>query len=135
MRTKAKPAEKSPAPPKSKIPRLVEPAQTIADDAEDKPRGGIQSLGRAFAILEEVARHREGIGLAELSKRVRLHNSTAFHLVKTMVSLGYIRQEKDTKRYRVGRPLFALAASALDELEMVNLATPVLQDLSPETGE
>jgi DNA-binding IclR family transcriptional regulator len=52
-----------------------------------------------------------------------------------MVSLGYIRQELDTKRYRVGRPLFALAASALDEIEMVNLATPVLEDLSRESGE
>jgi IclR family KDG regulon transcriptional repressor len=135
-RTKAKPAEKAPAPPKSKIARLVEPVQTdIDDDAEDKQRGGIQSLGRAFAILEEVARHREGIGLADLSKRVGLHNSTAFHLVKTMVSLGYIRQEKDTKRYRVGRPLFALAASSLDEIEMVNVATPVLEDLARDTGE
>jgi len=49
--------------------------------------------------------------------------------------LGYLRQERNTKRYRVGRPLFALAASALDEIEMVNLATPVLEDLSRETGE
>ncbi len=94
----------------------------------------MQSLGRAFGILEEVARHREGINLADLSKRVGLHNSTTFHLVKTMVSLGYIRQEKD-KRYRVGRPLFALAASSLDEIEMVNLATPILEELSRETGE
>jgi DNA-binding IclR family transcriptional regulator len=85
--------------------------------------------------LEEIARSREGIGLAELSKRVGLHNSTAFHLVKTMVSLGYVRQLKDSKRYRVGRPLFALAASALDEIEMMSLATPVLEDLSRETGE
>jgi DNA-binding IclR family transcriptional regulator len=52
-----------------------------------------------------------------------------------MVSLGYIRQEKDSKRYRVGRPLFALAASSLDEIEMVNVATPILEDLSRETGE
>ena len=136
LRAKAKPAEKAPAPLKSKIARPVEPARAdIDDDAEDKQRGGIQSLGRAFAILEEVARHREGIGLADLSKRVGLHNSTAFHLVKTMVSLGYIRQEKDTKRYRVGRPLFALAASSLDEIEMVNVATPVLEDLARDTGE
>jgi DNA-binding IclR family transcriptional regulator len=52
-----------------------------------------------------------------------------------MVSLGYLRQEKDSKRYRVGRPLFALAAGALDEIEMVNLATPLLEELSRETGE
>jgi DNA-binding IclR family transcriptional regulator len=31
--------------------------------------------------------------------------------------------------------LFALAASALDEVEMVSLATPVLEELSRETGE
>lgn len=116
--------------------RIVQSSEpTIDDEAEDRQRGGVQSLGRAFAILEEIARHREGIGLADLSKRVGLHNSTTFHLAKTMVSLGYIRQERDTKRYRVGRPLFALAASALDEIEMVNLATPVLEDLSRETGE
>jgi len=97
--------------------------------------GGVQSIGRGFAIMEEIARNRDGIGLAELSKRVGLHNSTTFHLVKTMVSLGYVRQLKDSKRYRIGRPLFALAASALDEVEMVSLATPVLDDLARETGE
>ena len=118
---------------KAGIARLVA-ARDIDDDAEERQRVGVQSLGRAFGILEEVARHREGINLADLSKRVGLHNSTTFHLVKTMVSLGYIRQEKD-KRYRVGRPLFALAASSLDEIEMVNLATPILEDLSRATGE
>jgi len=135
-RTKLKPSEKPASPRKAVVARLVQPsAATIDDDAEDRQRGGVQSLGRAFSILEEVARHREGIGLAELSKLVGLHNSTTFHLAKTMVSLGYMRQERDSKRYRVGRPLFALAASALDEIEMVNLATPVLEDLSRETGE
>jgi len=87
--------------------RAVEPPD-IDDDVEEKARGGVQSIGRAFAILEEVARNRDGIGLADLSKRVGLHNSTTFHLVRTMVSLGYIRQIKDSKRYRIGRPLFAL---------------------------
>jgi IclR family transcriptional regulator, KDG regulon repressor len=135
-RTKPKPSEKPATPRKAAVARLVQStAATIDDDAEDRQRSGVQSLGRAFAILEEVARHREGIGLAELSKLVGLHNSTTFHLAKTMVSLGYMRQERDSKRYRVGRPLFALAASALDEIEMVNLATPVLEDLSRETGE
>jgi len=106
------------------------------DDAERAPRvGGVQSLGRAFAILEAIARHRDGITLAELSKSVGLHTSTTFHLVRTLVSLGYVRQVADGKRYRIGRPLFVLAASALDEVEMVSLATPLLEDLARETGE
>jgi len=135
-RPKQRTAEKPASPRKAAVARLVTPPQRdIDDEAEDRQRVGVQSLGRAFAILEEVARHREGIGLAELSKLVGLHNSTTFHLAKTLVSLGYLRQEKESKRYRIGRLLFALAANALDEIEMVNVATPVLEELSRETGE
>jgi len=125
--------------PKSKA--ASRPARAVSRPATPRsldaasPRGGVQSLARAFSILEEIARNRDGIGLADLAKRVGLHNSTAFHLVRTLVSLGYVRQMKDSKRYRVGRPLFALAASALDEVEMVSLATPILEELSRETGE
>lgn len=108
-----------------------------ADPAEakvQKERVGVQSLERAFGLLEAIARARQGIGLAELSKKVGLHNSTTFHLVKTMVALGYIRQDRD-KRYRIGRALFALAAGSLDEVELVSLAIPVLEDLTEATGE
>src|SRR5471030_3243793 len=113
--------------------KILPPEEKVRDPA--KERGGVQSIVRAFAIAEEIARNREGIGLAELSKRVGLHNSTTFHLVKTMVTLGYVRQLKDSKRYRIGRPLFALAASALDELEMMSIATPILEQLSRDTCE
>src|SRR5487761_2591379 len=75
-----------------------------------KEHGGVQSIARAFAIAEEIARNRDGIGLAELSKRVGLHNSTTFHLVKTMVQLGY-------------------------ESQLVSVATPVLEKLTSATGE
>ena len=140
MRSRAKPKSRvdraRPVRAGGAIARVVKnPLSDIDDDVEDRARGGVQSIGRAFAILEEVARNRDGIGLADLSKKVGLHNSTTFHLVKTMVSLGYIRQLKDSKRYRIGRPLFALAASALDEMEMVSMAMPVLDDLSRATGE
>jgi IclR family transcriptional regulator, KDG regulon repressor len=117
-------------------PRSGEFGGTGEDHGGEGARGGgIQSLERAFSILEEVARNRDGISLSELSKRVELHNSTTFHLVRTMVSLGYISQSKDSKRYHIGRRLFTLAAGALDEIELVNLATPVLESLTRATGE
>jgi DNA-binding IclR family transcriptional regulator len=93
-----------------------------------KERGGVQSIERAFAIVEEVARHREGIRLGALSRRVGLHTSTAFHLVKTMLLLGYLRQMPDDKTYRLGTPLFRLAASCLDEVEMTAIAKSILED-------
>jgi DNA-binding IclR family transcriptional regulator len=107
----------------------------VVPAAAPKERGGIQSLERAFAILEEVARNKEGINLADLSKAVGLHNSTTFHLVKTMVQLGYVSQARDSKRYRIGARLFTLAAGALEENALLAVATPVLESLTRETGE
>lgn len=107
----------------------------MKDDTPRERGGGIQSLERAFAILEEVARNRDGINLAELSKNVGLHNSTTFHLVKTMAQLGYVSQVRDSKRYRIGSKLFTLAAGALDESTLLALATPVLESLTAATGE
>lgn len=106
-----------------------------ASTAPGKEHGGVQSIARAFAIVEEIARNREGIGLAELSKRVGLHNSTTFHLVKTMVQLGYVSQLADSRKYRIGRRMFTLAAGALDEIELVSVATPILEKLTGATGE
>jgi len=113
--------------------KKIVPDETPA--TAQKERGGIQSLERAFAILEEVARNREGINLADLSKAVGLHNSTTFHLVKTMAQLGYLSQVRDSKRYRVGSRLFTLAAGALEENSFLALATPVLETLTGETGD
>lgn len=103
--------------------------------ADTRERGGIQSLERAAAILDAVARHPEGIGLAELSTQLGLHTSTAFHLIKTLVQLGFLSQMAENKRYRIGSRLFVLAAGALDENALLAQATPILERLSEETGE
>ena len=113
------------------------PAVTVAlsGGEERREKGGIQSVERAFGILEQIARSPSGATLSEVSKQLGLHSSTVFHLVQTLVSLGYVRQMRDTKRYRVGRPLFALAAASNDDAELVSVVTPVLQALSASTGE
>jgi len=111
-------------------------AVSATPKAADEPgRGGIQSLERAFAILEQVALHRDGMALVELCKRVGLHTSTAFHLVRTMVRLGYASQDARTKKYKIGGRVFSLAAGALDENEMANRVVPVLERLTARTGE
>ncbi len=96
--------------------------------------GKIQSLKRASAILDAVASRPHGIGLSQISAEVGLHSSTAFHLIQTLVSLGFLAQLPDSRRYRIGPRLFTLAAGALDETMLLALATPVLERLSAETG-
>ena len=67
-------------------------------------RGGIQSLERAAALLEAAADAPAGATLSEMSERVGLHTSTAFHLVRTLESMGFLSRQAD-KRYRIGSRL------------------------------
>lgn len=120
----------------------ISPAQQepLADSeaGAEPPRergSGVQSLVRAFSILGEIAERPHGLSLAELSKTVGLHNSTTFHLVRTMVSLGYIRQDLRTKRYHLGRMVFSLAASSRSEIDLLGLATPIVEELAQRSGE
>lgn len=108
--------------------------QTFAQTAESISPPNRQSSERAFAILEAIASSDQPIGLAELSRATGRHSSTAFHLIKMLIVLGYVRQD-DTKRYRIGTRLFMQAAGASTEIGLVNFATPHLKLLADDTGE
>lgn len=94
----------------------------------------VQSLERAFLIVERIAGSDAPPSLAELSRATGLHTSTAFHLLKTLIHLGYVRQDGD-RRYRVGTRLFVQAAAAFDEVTLVDFAMPFLRRLAEATGE
>lgn len=108
----------------------------MSDESTDERRDSrIQSLERAFTVLEEVARNRDGITLSELSRALGLHTSTLYHVTRTLMSMGYLRTGPDDKRYRMGRGIFQLASACLDEAEICATATPLLEMLAEATGE
>jgi IclR family KDG regulon transcriptional repressor len=123
--------------PKATPPRSTTAKRTIttAKTAGERRPDGIQSIRRACEVLETVARSPDGIGLADLSRTLGLHTSTTFHIAKTLLTLGYLRQIEQSRFYRIGRPLFALASAALDEVELTSAARPVLAELANATGE
>lgn len=52
-----------------------------------------------------------------------------------MVQLGYVRQDDKSKKYHIGRPMFLLAAAALNDVELSNIVSPILLDLAGDSGE
>jgi DNA-binding IclR family transcriptional regulator len=121
--------------PKTKISRSTKSTVSTSKSPGEHRSGGIQSIRRACELLETVARSPDGIGLADLSRTLGLHTSTTFHIAKTLLTLGYLRQIEQSRFYKIGRPLFALASAALDEVELISAARPVLAELANATGE
>ena len=95
----------------------------------------VQSVVRALTLLDALGDSRGEVGVAELSKRVGLHVSTAHRILATLVARGYGRQNPDTGRYALGAKAFHLAESYLGQMDLRHMVRPVLERLGQETGE
>ncbi len=71
------------------------------------PTGGVQSIERAFELLELLADAGGTLGLSELSSASGLPLPTIHRLVRTLVNRGYVRQEP-SRRYSLGSRLIRL---------------------------
>lgn len=107
---------------------------TSAPAAAPAPDGSVQSVARAFALLEALAAANGELPLAELAAATGLAQPTAHRLLKTMQGLGYARQS-DARSYGLGPGLIALGNRAAPQLAA--RAQPLLnelEDLSQETA-
>ncbi|HVA30229.1 MAG TPA: IclR family transcriptional regulator [Gaiellaceae bacterium] len=100
----------------------------------DGSTGTSQSLERGLAILSSFHSDRPLIGVSELSRDLDLSRSTAHRYVATLAKLGYLQQDADSKRYRLGPKVLDLGFSALNSMELVEISAPHLRRLSDETG-
>lgn len=117
------------------LPPQRNPARQATVERNASRASGIQSLRRAFSILEYVARAPQGISVTELSSLVQLHLSTTSHLLRTLVQLDYVSQDDATRLYYAGTRLFAVASMAATQTAMIRIAMPILEKLAKDTGE
>ncbi|OZM74216.1 IclR family transcriptional regulator [Amycolatopsis antarctica] len=94
--------------------------------------GGVQSLRRAFELVECLADAGGEAGLSELAAASGLPMPTIHRLVRTLVGLGYVRQNSN-RRYALGTRLIRLGEHA--SLQFGTWARPLLAELVDELGE
>ncbi|MGZ4385772.1 MAG: IclR family transcriptional regulator [Gaiellaceae bacterium] len=94
-----------------------------------------QSLERGLAILSSFRSSRPLLGVSELARELQLSRSTTHRYIATLASLGYLRQDGPTKKYRLGPRVLDLGFSAINSMELREVSAPHLQQLSDETGQ
>ncbi len=97
-----------------------------------KTGGGVQSLERAFAILETMADAGGVTSLSQLAADSGLPLPTIHRLVRTLVDLGYVRQEA-SRQYSLGPRLIRLGETTSRMLG--RWARPHMEALAHELGE
>ena len=89
----------------------------------------VQSLDRAFDILELLSREQHGLNLTEIGNRLDLHKSTVYRLLQALKERGYI-EKSPRGAYRLGMEFIELSSLYLNNLELKTEAQPMLRELS-----
>ncbi|MEO3768453.1 IclR family transcriptional regulator [Streptomyces sp. B8F3] len=80
--------------------------------------GPVQSVERAAAILHVLARGSGRLGVSELAAALGLAKGTVHGLLRTLQQVGFVEQDRDTGKYRIGDALLDLRSRHIDANEL-----------------
>lgn len=95
----------------------------------------IQSVSRALDLLEAFSTKEGALGVTELARKLRLHKNNVFRLLATLETRGYVEQDKESERYRLGAKVYEIASVFLHHLDLRRQARPHLEILAVKSGE
>jgi IclR family KDG regulon transcriptional repressor len=93
------------------------------------PDNTVNSVIRALTILDLLGKSNGELGITEISQELRLHKSTVYRLIATLVGAGYVQQNPQTEKYRLGIHLAELGMTVLNGLDLRQVARPFLLEL------
>jgi DNA-binding IclR family transcriptional regulator len=95
----------------------------------------INSVSRALDLLKCFSRSDRELSLTEISRQLELSPSTVFRLLATLQAHGYLEQEPDGRKYRLGIACLELGSVYLSHSDIRQAALPILERLRDECGE
>jgi len=95
---------------------------------------GAPSVKKAFAILNAIASSRQGLGVSELAKKLKMAKSTVHGMTSALEELGAVMRHPRTKKYKLGFTLLEIGRSAYSQIDLKTAARPVTEDLMEKTG-
>ncbi|MZQ86669.1 helix-turn-helix domain-containing protein [Paenibacillus sp. 5J-6] len=95
----------------------------------------IQALDRALKIMDLFDEYTTELKITEISARMELHKSTVHSLLKTLQMHGYINQDAETGKYKLGLKLLEKGQLMLQSLDIRTAARKHLVALSEQTGQ
>lgn len=121
---------------KSKRPRLQQGQQSpkLSETLEGTERSSVRAVQRALRLLECFSEGQPTLALSEYARMADLPVSTAYRLLATLETAGFVRRNANGA-YSCGTRLLQIGLTALQNVSAYDVAEPHLQRLSEMTGE
>ena len=94
----------------------------------------VPALERGLAVLELVAKSRNGLTFSQVSQYVNFPKSSIHCLLVTLERLGYLQRLESSGRFVAGVNLVRIATAASHAIVLRQKAGPLLTELAQRTG-
>ncbi len=94
----------------------------------------VEALAKGLRVLSVFTEQRPTWRVTDIAAEASLPLPTAYRIVMTLTAEGYL-DHLPSGEYRPGAAVLTLGTAALRSLDLVELATPKLQELASATGE
>ncbi|GAB5077566.1 IclR family transcriptional regulator [Arthrobacter sp. AD-310] len=96
---------------------------------------GASVVVNAIAVLRTFTAEEPLLGVTEIAGRVGMHKSSVSRILATLEQEDLVERDPETRRFRLGLGLIAVAGPLLAEMDERRVAYPVLRQLTEQTGE
>jgi DNA-binding IclR family transcriptional regulator len=107
----------------------------MADRSVTDTDDNLKSLVKVLRILECFSTTDRALSLAEIRTATGLPKSTAHRLLASMREVGFLDQDRQRDRYRLGLKLFELGNVVLANMELHREARPLMDALGRLSGQ
>ncbi|MBP2656687.1 MAG: iclR [Firmicutes bacterium] len=95
----------------------------------------LQSVDNALRILELFSQNVQELGVYDISRALDLGRSTVHRLLTTLENRGFVEQNPDNAKYKLGIKIVNIGGTMLSRLNIIKECHPFLAAISRETGE
>jgi IclR family pca regulon transcriptional regulator len=93
----------------------------------------VESLRKGLEVMEAFTSHKPRLRLQEVATLTGQPKATAYRLLRTLMSLGYMRYDSSSMEFYLGPRVMSLGFTVLSSLDLRELALPYLEELSDKT--
>lgn len=101
----------------------------------ESDKNHINSIIRAIELLGLFSKSERELGVSEISRRMGLHKSSAFRIVRTLEHVGWLEQNAETERYKLGVRILDVAGVVLKSYDYRDFISATLRELKNDIGE
>ena len=94
-----------------------------------------RSLMKTAQIFDTLLAESNPVGVNEFARKLNMPKSTVSRFLSTMETLGFVRREPGSGKFRLGLKLFELGCRAIEDMDLREIAIPHMAKLRDDINE